>query len=295
MNSLSTLTVLCYHRVLPDLRTPLARLYSLRGLAVSVETFARQMASARANCNVISLDDAIDAVENNRHLPPRSLLVTFDDGYRDFLDFAVPVLSAFGIPSVQFARVPEADGLPSWAPLDWLRMVLVQARATSALAAEYLTGEARESLVRATYEDQIREVARIADTLGVDAVAADRAVVYARDSELTALAPHNVAIGSHGTQHERWTLLSECAVESVLTTSKAWLDAKRARHVLAWPDGAVNAQVTTIARRLGFHVGFALHDVPGAVSGPLAVPRVLVPDEPECINSLVTIASKESA
>ncbi len=35
-------------------------------------------------------------------LPSRALLITFDDGYRSFVESALPVLRRFGLPSVLF-------------------------------------------------------------------------------------------------------------------------------------------------------------------------------------------------
>ena len=43
----------------------------------------------------------LDAVLSG-NLPRRSLLITFDDGYRSFVDIALPVLRRLGLPSVLF-------------------------------------------------------------------------------------------------------------------------------------------------------------------------------------------------
>ena len=58
---------------------------------------------------------SLDAVLSGR-LPRRALLITFDDGYRSFVDVALPILRRLGLPSVLF--ITGACVEPSSLPLD---------------------------------------------------------------------------------------------------------------------------------------------------------------------------------
>lgn len=99
-------TVLLYHRVCPpaDAATLDAE------LVIAPAVFAQQMAELRARCNPLSLAQLQAALEGDAPLPPRAVLVTFDDGYRDLYDHALPALEANGVPAVVFVTTGFIQG-----------------------------------------------------------------------------------------------------------------------------------------------------------------------------------------
>ncbi len=50
----------------------------------------------------IALSELIDFVKGKRYLPPNSLLLTFDDGYREIYDVVAPILIAKSMPATFF-------------------------------------------------------------------------------------------------------------------------------------------------------------------------------------------------
>jgi peptidoglycan/xylan/chitin deacetylase (PgdA/CDA1 family) len=90
---------LCYHGVTgrPD-RSP----KDPKGLHVNHRRFELQLDFLARRYHVISLSDYLAARAAGRRLPHYSVLLTFDDGFRNFLTAAVPLLSARRIPATVF-------------------------------------------------------------------------------------------------------------------------------------------------------------------------------------------------
>jgi peptidoglycan/xylan/chitin deacetylase (PgdA/CDA1 family) len=89
----SRLLVLGYHNVDASWRFPCPS---------GPRDFARQMALLARVANVVPLDAALADLTAGRPLPPRAVAITFDDGYRDNLTHAVPVLRRHGLPATVF-------------------------------------------------------------------------------------------------------------------------------------------------------------------------------------------------
>ena len=97
------LAVLTYHRVdWPDARPFL----SPAQLSATPDAFEQQMTYLARNCNVVGVEDVFDAVHQGKPLPPRAVLVTFDDAYADFAEHVWPVMKQLGLPVTLF--VPTA-------------------------------------------------------------------------------------------------------------------------------------------------------------------------------------------
>ncbi len=74
---------------------------SLLDLSVSRENFTAQITYLRRRHHVISLGDFLTARAAARKLPDYSVVLTFDDGYRDFLTVA-PLLVELNLPATLF-------------------------------------------------------------------------------------------------------------------------------------------------------------------------------------------------
>ena len=108
------LLVLGWHNAQPTPFFPSAPGACARGLA-------RQLAALRRAATVVPLEAALDALAADRPLPRRAVALTFDDGYRDNLETAVPILRRLGLPAT-FYLVPgllDRTVRPWWELLAW--------------------------------------------------------------------------------------------------------------------------------------------------------------------------------
>jgi peptidoglycan/xylan/chitin deacetylase (PgdA/CDA1 family) len=95
-----SLVVLMYHRVLPQ--SAPARRTEQPGMYVSPETFDLHLRELGRYFELVHLDDWLRRAGEGRSLPHRSCAITFDDGWRDNLEFALPVLTKYGAPATIF-------------------------------------------------------------------------------------------------------------------------------------------------------------------------------------------------
>lgn len=120
---------LMYHRICDDPAPALGR------YATTPSAFAAQMEWLRQNgFRAITTEEFARAIWEGQALPPRPVMVTFDDGYRDNLHHGVPVLRRLGMTATIFIPTDHVGTTADWdvlfgtpAPLmDWSE--LAQAR-----------------------------------------------------------------------------------------------------------------------------------------------------------------------
>ena len=64
--------------------------------------FKEQMEWLQANVRVAPLHEIVGALSEGRALPERTVVLTFDDGFRDFFTAAAPVLHRLQLPAIVF-------------------------------------------------------------------------------------------------------------------------------------------------------------------------------------------------
>lgn len=112
---------LCYHGVTErSSRGP----HDPHGIHVRHHRFEAHLEYLRRHYHVIPLREYLTARREGRPLPPYSVVLTFDDGFRNFLTAAAPRLAARGIPASVFIITDNTAGEREtvfdrrWAPAD---------------------------------------------------------------------------------------------------------------------------------------------------------------------------------
>lgn len=99
-------TVLMYHLILPEKQLKsqhLTKSGEIVDTIVTLENFTEQMDYLKKNhFTVLTLTEFQDFMTNGKKVPDKSVLITFDDGYKNVFEFAYPVLKKNKFHAVQF-------------------------------------------------------------------------------------------------------------------------------------------------------------------------------------------------
>ncbi len=103
--------VLAYHRVdepenRPWLNPDL--------ISATPAQFEEQMKLLATHYHPVSAEDVLQALADDRPLPEDAVMVTVDDGYRDFKDYVFPIASKYGIKPVLFVPTAYAGDGKFW-------------------------------------------------------------------------------------------------------------------------------------------------------------------------------------
>jgi peptidoglycan/xylan/chitin deacetylase (PgdA/CDA1 family) len=106
--------VLGWHNVAATPGFPAAAGAGERGFVQQMKTLARV-------ANVLHLEDALSQLHAGERLPSRSVAITFDDGYKDNLTLAIPVLERLSLPATFFLvpKLLSAEYDAWWETLGW--------------------------------------------------------------------------------------------------------------------------------------------------------------------------------
>ncbi len=100
--------IFAYHRISDNSFDPL-------GMNLSAEIFESHLHHIRTHCTPISLETALDLMQEGKGYPENATVLTFDDGYRDNYTTAFPLLKRYAIPATIFLSAQSVDnGRPLW-------------------------------------------------------------------------------------------------------------------------------------------------------------------------------------
>jgi len=210
LNHCRRFIILTYHRVVsePD---------SLRPSQIDSVSFARQMEVLRRYFNVLSLSKAHSHLQDDS-LPPRSVVITFDDGYADNVHIALPILKRFGLPATFFIATGYLNGGRMWndtiieairrtplnhADLDFLgidRLSLDDLDCRRKAIMEVI-----QSVKYLPVQERILNADKVASILMAHSLPTDMMLT---DDELRALHSQGMEIGGHTVNHPILTQLS---------------------------------------------------------------------------------------
>jgi peptidoglycan/xylan/chitin deacetylase (PgdA/CDA1 family) len=269
--------VLAYHRVAPDFAE--AAREALPSLVVSAATLRRHLEQVARTHDVVSLSEAMRVLSEPRGGSRRDVAaVTFDDGYADNHDVALPVLSALRVPATLFVatgftgtgRRLVHDRLFA-ALSELVRRGVPLRRAGLAAPAQALLAACADRGPAATLDRLLarlphRELLRLAEALEArtglreeDLPAGTRLLGW---DELRALQASGVELGGHSVSH---AVLSNLPLDEARREIAGCRDhlaerlGRRPRH-FAYPNGYHTPAVRRAVAEAGFDAALTTED-----------------------------------
>jgi peptidoglycan/xylan/chitin deacetylase (PgdA/CDA1 family) len=252
-------------------------------VCVTPEHFAEQMEALSKYTHPVSLQKLVQNLKEGS-VPPKSVAVTFDDGYADNLYKAKPVLEKYEVPATVFVCTGYAGEEFWWDELE--RLVMSSQAELGALCLEMEKKsfawdqpevspeaglESRRKSHRALYnfllaldvEAQSQAMDSIRDWAGV---ASNKTTARTMThEELVQLANGGlIEIGAHTRSHPMLPRLTVDQQRKEIITNKHELEEILGRRVggFAYPNGRATADAKQIVREAGFaYACTSLHDV----------------------------------
>lgn len=298
------LCVITYHGVLPQAYEQVDPM--LDGGLVSVEVLRRQLRLLKSHYNIVHPEQLFSWGEGRQSVPPRSVLITCDDGLLNTLTEMIPILQEEQVPCFFFITGLSAADASRMLWYEELYLMMLKTPAPTSIGEIDPDLAKSDSIakgdVRSFWWSLVKKLSRL------DAEARDKFLAYARGrlglredwhvaytddrirrrrflvmnrAELKKVAEATVAIGSHTLNHPVLSQMSQEQAWHEIAESRRILEQTLQKPVwaLAYPFGdpdSVTQRETEMAERAGYKWAFSNHAGGLNSEGRFAIPRVHV-------------------
>jgi peptidoglycan/xylan/chitin deacetylase (PgdA/CDA1 family) len=252
------LLILAYHGVLPD---------SVKGDEyldhnfIPATVFRWQMQYLKQHYTILPLREIICRLEQEISLPRYAAAVTFDDGFRNNLTVAFPILQELNIP---FAVFVTTGFIGTQKQMLWAEKLAYFLKHTSEKVLDIVLREEKITVELSTEKQREQAANRVIGTLKrfppvdreqcleqfyafsdfqtLKATVHEERYRFLDWSEVRTLADAGVEIGSHTVNHEILSLLSPEEVWHEITTSKKEIEGQLERpcYLFNYPNGSIH-------------------------------------------------------
>jgi len=292
------IAILAYHRVLPT-----GVSYLRRQMAISEVRFSQQMAYLARHYRVISLQEVPSLLKEKKAIPPKTVAITFDDGYSDNYHVAYPILKRLGLPATIFLATDFVGGdkIPWWDELILLLEDPPEDLEKVKLAPSLYPAEIHQCLRKIHRSQRVANSPWISHLITLlnhmptgqrEKILIDlkRVLGMARFSgknlmlswdQVQEMSKHGILFGAHTQSHAFLDELSEEGAFREMARSKEIIEEKTGKGVEAfsYPKGRVSPGIQELACRLFSVACTAKVGINGSEQDPYLLKRI---DVGEC-------------
>jgi peptidoglycan/xylan/chitin deacetylase (PgdA/CDA1 family) len=244
---------------------------------LSVKDLDRSLTTLAKHYRFISMDKAVAMLAGKEPLQPYSLVLTFDDGYRNNITHALPILQRHNAPAIFFLSTGHVERRePFWYDrLDYAIQHLRQEQHIYFSGKIFLFRPNQEEISRITfsslrhmiktdnrpYTETMLEVNQMTNNLEdngscrlADVFEKDHCTAIMTWEETRWAANQGVTIGSHTVDHSILDRLDEVAAREQLTISKKTIEQHTGKQCafFCYPNGNWDKNIVSLVRETGF-------------------------------------------
>lgn len=254
-----------YHSVVEDPRLT----QNTIGISQSRSHFEAHVRAIADKFNPVTVEQVARFARGDCELRADSVAVTFDDGFLDNYEVALPILDRYGVPATFYIMVDAVDsGTPPW--YCRLNFALRTTQRTEWADPEYgvrmKLGEDRAEVLQLVVNECARKVGReqeefvrrVEKTLDVEPIGLESRMMLGWE-EVRALRKVGHTIGGHTLSHPNLAHVTEEQARCEIAGCKRRLEQELGEPVVhfSYPHPALNPQWTpstlSITREVGFH------------------------------------------
>lgn len=291
-----SLWVLAYHRVNQIPKDDFA--FNEEIISATPDMFRAQLKWLSKYFKVINHQQLLAHQQGVLTLTKPPCLITFDDGYADNAELALPILQEFGMPATIFVTTGTLDSqelfwfdkvaywinytAPRTLILDEARFVMSVTDHNRKLVRQaigvYLAGVSENQ--RLLFLQQLEAQCQI--TIPDALVALAKPLSWQQARQLTAA---GIEIGAHTVSHGFLNQMTAVQIENELFIAKQRIEEETGQSpiALSYPTGKYSETVIQIAKRLGFQFGYTYHhqvahlkNIKAASQAAFEIPRLHV-------------------
>ena len=286
--------VFCLHRVVPEKSEGLWP-YQIRSTVLTINQLDHLLGEIKHRYEIIKASEVLEAL---RERPQGAAVLTFDDGYRDNLVHAAPLLKDHGLSAVLFSATGLLDSTIPFLAVDawyWLFLHTAVRRTNIECCGqkqrfdlddensrkEIVLGRMKGAFLRLSMPERLQVLNQLAVRLRLSKGFEQLRELYLTDKDLLSLyQDFGWRVAPHGHTHELLDRLSTAQVSKEIKTSVDYLKGHPGYTPLfAYPDGRYSCNAGFVLSNLGIRYAFGLAKDNSRTSVTPADPDLFLPRE----------------